>query len=310
MTEIAVICDECGTKSRVPAFAAGKMAICPGCRNEFVIRLAAEPEPAIPTVYPPASKEDNAVGLLVGLAISAFLVPLAWLLAKTLGAGPPVFTYGLPLSIAFAAAGLGIGVALARDWSTATRVKAIITLLLLAWGLSVFFFTMKPEWVEKWRKELNIFAGQWQEFSPPSRNYRVKMPGTPKAEPVLVVDGWQLIMYRLADRDKGTYAFCVGEGQPAAAAVGRTDDQFFADAKAGAEAASKGTLQSEQDLTLDGYPGREYRIKMADNATNRTLRIYRVETKVVVAMAEGAFLPPDAREVQRFFSSLQLTPGR
>ena len=63
-------------------------------------------------------------------------------------------------------------------------------------------------------------------------------------------------------------------------------------------------------VMLRDEPGREFIFKLADQATNRTVRVYRVGTQAVVAMAEGAFLPPDAKDVRRFFDSLSLTKGR
>src|SRR5439155_5643534 len=79
MTDLAVRCDSCGSFSRVPMLAVGMMAICPECRAEFVVR-AATPQSEIPTVFPIHSPSEPSRGLLFGLALSAFLVPLAWLL--------------------------------------------------------------------------------------------------------------------------------------------------------------------------------------------------------------------------------------
>lgn len=298
--------------SRVPEMALGKMAICPSCRREFIIRIhvpTVQPV-VIPVVHPPEHRPHQPIGLLVGLAISSFLVPLMWLLLKALGKAPPVFTLGLPLSIAIAATGLGIGVAWARDWSFSTRLKAILMLLGLAWGLAATFYFLKAEWVEAIRRDLGLPLGPWQEFKPPSKAYRVFMPGRPRHEPVEIVKGWTIDVHRFADREKQSYAFCVGDGKPTEAEVGHTDDQFFEAAKQGAlAAAANGTLTGERPLSQQGQPGREYTFKLADQATNRTLRIYRVGTRAVVAMVEGAFLPPDAKEVRKFFDSLHLATG-
>jgi hypothetical protein len=132
--------------------------------------------------------------------------------------------------------------------------------------------------------------------------YEVMMPGHPREEPVELIQGWELKTQRFADRKDRSFAFCIGLGKPEVAKT--TDDQFFAAARDGALSAANGTLISEKDLTLEKNPGREFVVKLGDQATNRTLRVYRVGTKAVVAMAEGAFLPPDAQDVQRFFRSL------
>lgn len=320
MSELAVRCETCGTISRVPALAAGKMAICPRCRAEFVIpesarppRLSATPppalarsEPVIPTVYPLRSPEPPTLGLLYGLAISAFLVPLAWLLLRAFGMGPPVFTLGLPLAIAFAAAGLGIGVAQVDRWSFSTRFKAIAALVLLAWGLAAFGFFLKAAWVETIRRDFNLQGGPWRDFS--ADGFEVKMPGLPRPGNHELVQGWGLITYQYAERGDRTLVLTVGHGRPDEAKA--TDDQFFDAARDGAVAAVQGTLIGEKAMLLQGQPGREFVIRLPDNATNRTLRIYRVGTRAVAAVAEGPFLTPEARDAQRFFNSLKLRLGR
>jgi len=296
--------------SRVPALAIGKMAICPQCRHEFLIRAEVpKPQPVyqIPTVYPAEHKPHQPLGLLLGLALSAFLVPLTWLLLKTLGNKPPVFTLGLPVSIAFAVTGLGIGLAWARGWPYALRLKAILMLLGLAWGASATFYFLKAEWVEEIRGTLGLPLGPWQEFKAPSKAYRIHMPGWPRPAKVEIIQGWSLESHRFEDRDKKMFAFCIGDGRPDCAAVGHTDDQFFEAAKQGAMAAANGTLIDEKPLSLQQQPGREFSFKLADQATNRTVRVYRVGTRAVVVMVEGAFLPPDAREVRKFFDSLYLS---
>lgn len=296
--------------SRVPAVALGRMAICPVCRAEFVITGGEPDRDSIPTVFPVQQRGEPAPGLLYGLAISAFLMPLTWLLLNALQFHSPVFTLALPFSIAVAACGLGVGVARVRDWSFAFRIKAILMLLGLCWGIGVLFYFLKPEWVEEIRRDLGIPAGPWQEFKPPAGPYRVKMPGPPRKDDIVIVQGWALEVFRFADRNDGSYAFAVGHARPKEAAVGADDDKFFAAARDGATAAARGTLVAEKPVMQQGQPGREYVFKLGDQATNRTVRVFRVGTRAVVAMAEGAFLPPDARDVRKFFDSLYLLTGR
>ncbi len=309
MNEIPARCDSCGCLSRVPALAVGKSAVCPLCRAEFVVRdLALQAKPSlkeIPVVYPVHVRTEPASGVLYGLAISAFLVPLAWLMTKALGFKPPVFTLGLPLAIALAAAGLSFGVAMVKDWSFGFRIKAILILLGLAWGLGATFYFLKAEWVEAVRRDLGLPGGPWHEFKPPEGPYKIQMPGHPRKADVELVQGWDIEAFRLADKDGASFVFAVGHGKPVAA----NQDAFFAAAKAGATAAANGTLIDEKVLLpLQGAPGREYVFKIG--VTNRTVRVYRLGTKAIVAMAEGAFLPTDAREVKHFFNSLYLQTGR
>jgi len=289
--------------------AVGKYAICPACRTEFLVRPPAvvDAPREIPTVFPVQIRTEPAAGLLYGLALTAFLVPLAWLLLKALGLKPPVFTLGLPLALALAAAGLGLGVALAKDWSFGFRVKAILMLLALAWGLAATFYFLKPEWVEAVRRDLGLPAGVWQEFRPPAAPYTVQMPGRPRPDDDELIQGWTLETYRSADKNDASFSFTVAHGRPAA---DLGDDAFFIAAKLGATAAANGTLLEEKPVVLQRQPGREYVFKLADQATNRFVRVYRLGTRVVVAMAEGPFLPHDAKEVKYFFNSLSLQVGK
>ncbi|CAN5267443.1 hypothetical protein BH11PLA2_BH11PLA2_12230 [soil metagenome] len=316
MAEIVVRCTSCDSLARVPASAMGHSAVCPTCGVSFPVQtamaaIARSATPQVPTVYPAghADRTEPSTGVLYGLALSAFLLPLVWLLLPTLGAKPAVFTLGLPLSLAFCAAGLGVGVTLADQWSFRTRVKGLLALIACTWALGSLFYFLKTEWVEAARRDLGLPSGPWHICQSPQHDFKAEMPVWPRPSTIEVIDGWQLNGYRGGDVKDQAYA--VGEGKPRIAVQAVNDDQFFDAAKAGAATLANGTLVSERRVLQQGLVGREFVFKLADNATNRMVRVFRISTKksgtkVVVAMAEGAFLPPDARDVIRFFDSLVL----
>jgi hypothetical protein len=314
MAELVIRCDNCLALARVPDHALGQAALCPACGAAFNVAgaLAAIARPSAtepPMVYPVGHGErsEPAAGLLYGLALAPFALPLVWLLLPLLGVPAPVFTIGLPMAIAFGAAGLGLGVTFA-SWRFATRVKVLGSIVLLAWLLGAVFFSLKAQWVEAVRRDLGIAPGVWTTVRAHDGLYKVDMPAFPRSTNIEMIDGWALPGYRCADPRDRTFAFAVAHGKPPGKL--RTEAQFFEEAKAGALATSNGTLLSERALSHQNQVGREYVFRLADQATNRTLRVYRVGSGAVIAVAEGAFLPPDARDVRRFFDSLLLFPGK
>jgi hypothetical protein len=312
MTELVVRCRACNSLARVPATAVGKSARCPACGVTFpvevaVAAIASAPTPEPRTVYP-VGHDPLAVppaGLLYGLALSAFLLPLVWLLLSLLGVRSPVFTLGLPLSIAVGTAGLGAGIALADKLAFATRVKMLLVQLTFAWALGILGFVTKTEWVEEVRRQFGIAGGPWHVVNRPGKPYQCEMPGPPREETVEVIDAWRFPGFRWGSRKDAV--FSIAHGNIAAA----DETEFFKTALAAALARDNGTLQSEREILLREQKGREYVIRLADQATNRMVRVYRLKRNgVVVAAVEGAFLPPDAPEVKRFFNSLILKPAQ
>lgn len=72
-----------------------------------------------------------------------------------------------------------------------------------------------------------------------------------------------------------------------------------------AERAVKDTVVG--DARCDGH---EFRLTLADGATNRIVRVLRHKTRPVVyyLAVEGTFLPADAEYVRRFFESFAADP--
>ena len=309
MHEIPARCDSCGSLSRVPAMAVGKFAICPRCRAEFLVRepmLQSKPMlREIPTVYPVHTRTEPGTGLLY--RPGDLSVPRAAGVAADESARvkPPVFTLGLPLAIALAAAGLSLGVAMVKDWSFGFRVKAIFVLLGLAWGLGATFYFLKAEWVEAIRKDLGHAGGAVAGV--PAAGGAVQDPdaGPPAGKvEIEMVKGWTLEAFRFADKDERRSPSRSATARPTVAEQDRSSPRRRTARRPPPTARSS---KRRTSCRCRGSWAASIVFKMADQATNRTVRVYRVGTQAVVLMAEGAFLPRDAREVKRFFDSLYFT---
>lgn len=325
----AVRCPYCDELSRVPAAAIGQYVSCPNCRRPFAaVAEELPPDPParrpVPTVYPakkPVPVVHPAPGwdeydvsepaphkgprsVLYGLALLPFVIPLLWELGPVVAGKEAIFTRALPMAIAVSSAGLCLGVVLAADWSFATRVKAIVSIVFVMHFLAAFLYFLKPEWVEVLRRQVAKGRDQgWQTFTPPDHKYTVRVPGDLHADDRPLLKEWTLTGYRSDGQDMQA-AYFVAYGRQPKELDNQPEEKFFEAAKKAAEAG--GTVTAEKDVRLAGGPGREFVLALPDKHTRRVVRVYRHGQSAFVAAVEDAFLTPDARDVKYFFDHLEL----
>lgn len=344
---VVVRCHHCDGLSRVPESAVAHTVQCPLCARTFtanpegsaptvrsakpVPRPIARPAKApIPTVYParllgasgqlrtptdadlhdPDAPKTGPTSVLIGLALLPFGIPLFWLLAPILTGKETIFSFGLPIAIAVGISGVCLGVVFTRDWSFSTKLKGTAALLLVAYFVAGFLYFLKTEWVIALRKDLMGNTSQWISFSGEQKAYTVMMPSYPQPDREELLAGWPLQLYRAADRSAHSETYIVGHGEALATARGQPDDAFFASAKQSVVATTKGTLDTDKPIMQQGYDGREFVFTLADRASTRTVRIYRVGEQAFVVAIEGAFLPADSTELKKFFGSFHISALR
>ncbi|MFO0850576.1 MAG: hypothetical protein U0871_18755 [Gemmataceae bacterium] len=324
----AVRCPSCREPARVGVAALGRRVACPTCGTEFVAAVTPAP-PAfddIPIVPPAADPFDpghdvppatSLTPTLLGLALLPLGIPMLWVAGPVLTGKQPIFSFAAPVAVALGLCGLGVGVGLAYGWGHATRVRAVLALALVGYFTGGFLYFIKKEWAEAVRRDLNPGPARWEPFRPPGAGCRVELPGRAVKADISPLPGWPLTAYRCQPPGKKNDEWAIGyqvahgptpAGLPA-------DDWTTVAREAVLKAADGADLTAERavkdtvvgDARCDGH---EFRLTLADGATNRIVRVLRHKTRPVVyyLAVEGTFLPADAEYVRRFFESFAADP--
>ncbi len=318
---IPVLCPKCQEFSQIPALARGQTVLCPFCNHSF---RAESSTFEIPTVYPKPTKVTDDFdyrihdqvdptgpkNVLFGLALLPFIIPLLWILGPTITGKEAIFTFTLPMAIAISSTGLCMGIVLAAEWTFATRVKGILAIVLVMHFCSGFLYFLKTEWVELIRKELGrANEDRWIRFVSKDRKFAARVPSPMREGPAVLLDGIPMEVYQTSDvEDPATYI--VAHGRQPVELNEQPDQKFFDEMRDKATAASGGTLVSETEARLPGYPGREMVFQLAERNTRRIIRVYRIERTVLATAVEGAFLTHDAGDVKIFFDHIEWNPRK
>jgi hypothetical protein len=281
-----------------------------------VVAAPAGPPP-VPVVHPVRHLHDadlphhGPTSALIGLALLPLGVPILWVAARLLTGVEPVFSFALPVAVALGVAGMCLGVAFTEDWTYPTKVKGVLMLVLLGYAAAAFLYFVQKDWLEAARKRISRDV-RWQEFKSDDGVFQVQLPGkarpAPAAEPV---PDWKLRVFECADpKQRSTDVYVVAYGPPPDGVVNLDDDAFFTAAKAAISRAAGGVEPTERAITQQGHPGREFALALADNVTNRTVRVVRAGKRAFYLAAEGVALPADAPDVKKFFDSFYLHRGK
>ena len=169
--------------------------------------------------------------------------------------------------------------------------KAQVTVAVVAAVLAYVLVSTYPKWM----------PFRWQEFSSPEGRFAVLMPGVPEATTEVYRDrNIEMHMFTL---DRGSSAFMASYFE-----LGPTStppDVILDGARAGSIRKVEGALLSEEKLTLDGHPGREFKSTARGNQFVDT-RMYLVDQRLYLPTA----VHPDreSSDVPKFFSSFKILP--
>lgn len=340
MSTVVVRCGVCRQLSRVAAEAVGLEVACPRCPATFVARPepdAAEPplvrraDPGrVPVVRPrtelprpivweapepvaPVVERVPPSGGLIALALLPFGIPLLWLLASAVTQREVVMSFAVPVAVAVCASGLALGTATVDRWSVGTRVKAVVALLFLAYLVAGLLFIVSKEWLEDLRRVFNRGDIGWREFRAPETDkhigYSVKFPGRPVVEGDSPVPEWDWQAFQHTDGAKpgaDVYLSAVGPVPPDVAKAWAADKVWFEGVGKVVRASAKGFADETEsrEVTAGDLKGREYHF--TGDGRNRVVRIYRARGQAVYLAVEGAFVTPDAVDVQYFLNSLRV----
>lgn len=146
---------------------------------------------------------------------------------------------------------------------------------------------------------------RWREFSPPSGDFTVSLPGEPKSvtqtsdtqrtqanNPLFMLET-EGVNYVIGYTD---LTYDLTEPCAIASALDTGRDQ--------AVTTSGGKLESERNITLAGYPGREMKVRLSDDVIRA--RSYLVKRRLYQLIVVTSPALVDSPSVNRFFGSFKL----
>ncbi len=142
------------------------------------------------------------------------------------------------------------------------------------------------------------FHSDWYDFQWPDGNFAVLMPRTPDFSGN--ADGLTTIGAKSGGVTYGVKYRSYPDGVPA---EGRSKEEALQAAYD--LAISEGKVLSQHDITLDAYPGREYRLLDSSGAF-RIWRIYLAKGRLYTVFAKAPNDQTDMANIERFFNSFRL----
>lgn len=143
----------------------------------------------------------------------------------------------------------------------------------------------------------------WKEFTSEEGRFTVNMPGQPSynTQPVPTTQGTVTLHTYLIQHGVMAYGVMYNDVGGEVADV----QQFLDSRRDGALSTVKGTLVSEENITIDGHPGRELKLKTGDNI-QYTGRHYLVNGRFYQVIATApAGVNADAA-IKKFLDSFKL----
>jgi hypothetical protein len=328
MTDFVVRCPNCTQGSRVPFEARGLTVECPRCSLHFTAlpeptaKPPRNPSAPVPTVAPSIPPDEphpdhehhtfTPHGLLIAVALLPLGVPLLWLTASLITGKQPVFSFVAPVAMALGAGGLCAGIASVHIWSFASRIRAMLAVVVLGYAIAGVLYFTKPSWIEVTRKLFQGFAAfpGNTEYRPKDRSYSVRFPGNPTPDGAVPFQGgWRLneVVTFSDPRRTGEEVFTAAHGlAPIDFPLTPSDEKLFGSVKEELLKVSGAKLLNEIAVASADATIREYELQMPDGVNKRHVRIARAGTRVYYLAVEGPFLAADVLEVRDFFRSFRL----
>ncbi|MGL6076895.1 MAG: hypothetical protein ACRC8S_22295 [Fimbriiglobus sp.] len=288
----------------------GGWVSCPHCRQPF---QAKPPAPPVPTIYPrraaqPALDHHEPVApnaILVAFSLSPLGIPFLWLILPLITKKEPLFTFAAPTAMALGLVGLCLGVTHAANWTTGTRLRAIIMLSLMGYGTASFLLFMKREWAVAVAKRMLPPQVNWKNFEPENQAYKVRLPGTPTPRNVSPLPGWELKTYAYESPDAVTLELVIAEGSPPESFQSlKTDDEWFGAVRE--EITKIGTITEEIPTSHQAYAARVYYLQLPEGNKRRIIRVIRTKKLAIYQSLERAFLAANTRDQAEFFDKLTI----
>lgn len=146
----------------------------------------------------------------------------------------------------------------------------------------------------------------WREFSSVEGNFAVMMPGTPayeKKDTATAVGPIDMHMFTLNIKRDAAYIVMYSDYPEIVTKA--PPDRILDGGRDGAVANAKGKLIGEQNLTLDGFPGREIAIEVPGKGLMK-VRAFLVRQRLFQVMAAGTKERIDHEDTAKYLTSFRL----
>jgi hypothetical protein len=147
---------------------------------------------------------------------------------------------------------------------------------------------------------------EWKEFASKEGRFTVLMPGTPKQNKADTESdfGKGVLYMNVMQIGKVMYGanYCDYPAEVKKASIKKIYDA----SRDGAVANMKGKLDSEKDIKLGEYPGREIRIEVAEGKYLFRARVYLVEQRLYQVVILGTPEDATSKEADKFLDSFKL----
>jgi len=163
----------------------------------------------------------------------------------------------------------------------------------------------------------------WIAFTAPDGNFTVRLPEEPEVDEQAVpteAGDIQIVMYLVENNDRAVMLSHNEFPEAVAEAIATGDDTLIQGVldggRDGAVGNVSGTLQDEKQITVGGYPGREFTFSVDSSASPTGEAITGIARVILttdrlyqlISLATGDETDPAL--VQAFFDSFQLTAGQ
>jgi hypothetical protein len=150
---------------------------------------------------------------------------------------------------------------------------------------------------------------EWLNFESESGRFSVLFPGEPdeQVESVQTAIGVIESQFFMVTLENMAYSVNLADYPPEMIAAGDTQ-QMLDGARDGAVSNVNGELLDEKELTLSGYPGREFKVKVEDEGIVVRARIYLVNERLYVIQALSKERLASSEDIDKFLDSFQLKP--
>jgi len=155
----------------------------------------------------------------------------------------------------------------------------------------------------------------WHEFVSSEGRFSVLMPGTPRSDSVVISTTSGPLNYHRFSAQEDSVGYILTYTDLSDEALKATSPTILMDdTRQGVISSSKGRLVSEQEVSLEGNPGRDIRIEIPENADlpeggSIRVRLYLVRNRLyqlaIFSRSDGAF----DRSVSTFLTSFKLLEG-
>ncbi|MDD5291787.1 MAG: hypothetical protein PHY46_01200 [Candidatus Omnitrophica bacterium] len=153
----------------------------------------------------------------------------------------------------------------------------------------------------------------WKQYASVEGGFSVQLPGEPEGQKIILdtqVGRTYLNMYTLNRKDDN-FIYAVGYvDYPDELFNLKSVDQILNDGRDGAARNVQGVLTKESNISIEGYPGREFTIEVGNGEAVVKGKLFLVGQRVYQLMVTTDKKWSDSYNIKRFLDSFQLIKSK